>query len=59
MLGAGDLWVSELVMTYDGNPTYVVSIMQFEAGEVVRESQYFSDPFEPGPSRAQWVERMD
>jgi len=37
----------------------VVSIMEFEAGEVVRESQYFSDPFEPGPSRAQWVEKMD
>ena len=59
MLGGGDLWVSELVMTYDGQPSYVVSIMEFEAGEVVRESQYFGDPFEPGPSRAQWVERMD
>ncbi len=23
-----------------------------------RETQYFGDPFEPGPSRAQWVERM-
>jgi hypothetical protein len=33
--------------------------MEFEAGEVVRESQYFGDPFEPGPSRAQWVEQMD
>src|ERR1700722_839949 len=59
MLGGGNLWVSELVMTYDGKPSYVVSIMEFEAGEVVRESQYFSDPFEPGPSRAQWVEKMD
>jgi len=59
MLGSGDLWVSELVMTYDGKPSYVVSIMEFEAGEVVRESQYFSDPFEPGPSRAQWVEHID
>jgi hypothetical protein len=59
VLGAGDLWVSELVMTYDGKPSYVVSIMEFEAGEVVRESQYFSDPFEPGPSRAQWVEPID
>jgi SnoaL-like protein len=58
-LGAGDLWVSELVMTYDEKPSYVVSIMEFEAGEVFHESQYFSDPFEPGPSRAQWVERMD
>ena len=23
-----------------------------------RETPYFGDPFEPGPSRAQWVERM-
>ena len=28
VLGAGDLWVSELVMTYDGQPNYVVSIME-------------------------------
>ena len=26
--------------------------------QVARETQYFGDPFEPGPSRAQWVERM-
>jgi hypothetical protein len=36
-----------------------VSIMEFEDGEVVRETQYFGDPFEPGPSRAQWVERIE
>jgi len=56
MLGGGDLWISELVLTYDEQPFYVVSIMEFEDGEVVRETQYFGDPFEPGPSRAQWVE---
>jgi SnoaL-like domain len=59
MLGGGDLWISELVMTYDGQPSYVVSIMEFDGGHVVHETQYFGDPFEPGPSRAQWVERMD
>lgn len=58
ILGAGDLWISELVLTYDGQPFYTVSIMEFEGGEVVRETQYFGDPFEPGPSRAQWVERI-
>ena len=56
--GSGNLWVSELVMTYDGKPSYVVSIMEFEGAQVVHETQYFSDPFEPGPSRAQWVEKM-
>ncbi len=58
LLGGGDLWISELVLTYDGQPYYVVSIMEFADGEVIRETQYFGDPFEPGPSRAQWVERM-
>lgn len=57
--GAGNLWVSELVTTYDGQPFYVVSIMEFEDGAVVRETQYFSEPFEAGPSRAQWVERIE
>ncbi len=59
LLGGGDLWISELVLTYDGQPYYVVSIMEFADGEVIRETQYFGDPFEPGPSRAQWVERME
>jgi hypothetical protein len=59
VLGGGDLWISELVLTYDGEPFYVVSVMEFEGGEVVHETQYFGEAFEPGPSRAQWVERID
>lgn len=58
ILGAGDVWVTELVLAYDGAPTYTVSIMEFRGEKVARETQYFGDPFEPGPSRAQWVERM-
>jgi ketosteroid isomerase-like protein len=59
VLGGGDLWISELILAYDERPVFVVSIMEFEAGKVVRETQYFGEPFEPGASRAQWVERMD
>jgi hypothetical protein len=58
ILGGGDLWISELVLTYDAQPMYVVSIMEFEGGKVVRETQYFGEAFEPGPSRTQWIERM-
>src|SRR5258708_22877202 len=58
IIGAGNLWVTEYVLTYDGRPSYTVSIMEFLDGQVARETQYFGDPFEPGPSRAQWVERM-
>jgi hypothetical protein len=56
IVGAGSLWVTEYVLSYDGRPSYVVSIMEFRDGKVAREIQYFGDPFEPGPSRAQWVE---
>ena len=58
ILGAADLWVTEFIITYDARPSYTVSIMEFRDGQVAREIQYFGDPFEPGPSRAQWVERM-
>ena len=58
VLGATDLWVTEFILTYDGVPSYTVSIMEFKDGKVARETQYFGDPFAPGASRAQWVERM-
>ena len=57
IIGAGDLWVTEYVLTYDGRPSYTVSIMEFLDGKVSRETQYFSDPFEPAPSRAQWTQQ--
>ena len=58
IVGAGDLWVTEFVLSYDGRPSYTVSVMEFVDGQVARETQYFADAFAPGPSRAQWVERM-
>ena len=58
IIGSGDLWVSEFVLTYDGQPSYTVSIMEFKDGKVVRETQYFGDAFAPGPSRAHLVELM-
>jgi len=58
IIGVGALWVTEYILTYDGQPSYTVSIMKFLDGKVARETQYFGYPFEPGPSRVQWVERM-
>ena len=57
--GTGDLWVTEYVLTYDGRPSYTVSIMEFRDDKVARETQYFADPFVAPAWRAQWVERMD
>src|SRR6202051_1509600 len=41
MIGSGDLWVTEFVLTYDGMPSYAVSIMEFREGQVANETQYF------------------
>jgi hypothetical protein len=58
MVGCGDLWVTEFVLTYDGIPSYAVSVMEFHGGLVAHETQYFADRFAPAPSRAHLVERM-
>jgi len=59
ILGSGDLWVTEFILTYDSKPSYTVSIMEFRGDKVARETQYFADPFAAPAGRAQWVERMD
>ena len=58
IIGAGHLWVTEFILAYDGVPSYSVSVMEFLDGKVARATQYFGDPFEPGPSRTHLVERM-
>lgn len=59
VIGRGDLWVTEYVISYDGKPSHTVSIMEFRDGKVFRETQYFGDPFKPWSGRAQWVEQID
>jgi len=54
--GGGDLWVSECVITYDGVPTYSVSIMEFADDLVKHENQYFADPFQAPAWRAALAE---
>jgi len=59
IVGSGQLWVTEFILSYDGQPSYSVSIMELLDGKVSREIQYFGDPFEAGPSRAHLVEKME
>lgn len=56
ILGGGDLWITEFTLSYDGVPTYAISIMEFRDGLVANETQYFADRFDPAPSRAHLVE---
>ena len=56
--GGGELWVSECVITYDGVPTYSVSVMEFSDGLVAHETQYFADPFPASAERAALAETI-
>jgi ketosteroid isomerase-like protein len=56
IIGGGNLWVTEYVIDYDGQPAFTVSIMEFRDGKVVHETQYFADPFAPPAWRSPWVE---
>ena len=58
VLGSGDLWITEYIITYQGKPSFTVSIMEFREGKVMHETQYFADPFEAPAWRSRWVERM-
>jgi hypothetical protein len=59
IMGSGELWITELVLTYDTQPFYTVSIMEFRGTRVAHETQYFADPFEASESRKKWVTNMD
>ena len=54
--GSGELWISEVVITYNGKPYDTVSIMAFRAAHVELETQYFAEPFAVATWRAQWAD---
>jgi hypothetical protein len=56
--GSGDLWVNECVITYDGAPTYSVSVMELSGDLVTHETQYFADPFPAPASRTALAEQI-
>jgi hypothetical protein len=58
IIGSGDLWITEFLLTYDGMPSYAVSIMEIRDGRVANETQYFADRFQPARSRSHLIERV-
>ena len=58
-LAGGDLAVLEVELTYaDGSRYLGVSVIELRDGKVVRETDYFAQPFPAPQWRAQWVQRM-
>ena len=48
IIGAGDLWITEFVLTYDGRPSYTVSIMEFLDGKVAQRDAIFQRSLRAG-----------
>jgi hypothetical protein len=57
----GQAWVVEGTIDYgDGTPVSIVSIRQTDdAGKLIRQTDYFANPFEAPEWRRQWVEQME
>ena len=43
IVGEGDLWITEFVLSYDGAPSYTVSIMEFSNGKVACETPHWGN----------------
>jgi hypothetical protein len=57
IIGSGDLWITEFILSYDGKPSYAVSIMEFHDGAVIREPNIsLTDSIRP--HRAHLVQRF-
>jgi len=49
ILKPGQAWVIESTIDYgDGTPVSAISILEFEGGQVIRQTDYFGNPF-PAP----------
>jgi hypothetical protein len=55
ILGSGDIWITEYIISNVSQSPYTVSVMEFQNDKVVHETQYFADPFEDPTWRRQWV----
>ncbi|KXV16787.1 hypothetical protein CR51_00515 [Caballeronia megalochromosomata] len=56
--GEGRLWITEYMITYEGQAACTVSIMEFRNGKVIHETQYFAYPFDAPDWRSRWVQPM-
>lgn len=53
--GSGDLWVMELIVTYDGGTSmFGVSIFEFRGDKVICETIYGGEAWEAPEWRARW-----
>jgi SnoaL-like domain len=55
--GAGDVWIAEVTVSYDGGPAnHGVTILEFRDDRVAKETIYIGEGWEAPEWRARWRE---
>jgi ketosteroid isomerase-like protein len=55
--GGPDVFVVEATADYGGEKVFATSIVEFRDGRIVRQTDYWSNPFPAPEWRAQWVDK--
>jgi hypothetical protein len=59
ILGAGSIWTVEALGDYGGQVFHVVLIIELRDGKILRETRYYTQPFEAPDWRAQWASPIE
>jgi hypothetical protein len=59
VVGSGEVWVVEGRSDYGGRIYHIANILEFREGKIMRETRYYTDPFQAPAWRAQWVEAIE
>jgi hypothetical protein len=60
IVGAGDVWVAENLMSVDGaEPRMCVNVLEFRGDKVAREVVYITERFAASAERSHLAERFD
>jgi SnoaL-like domain len=60
IVGEGDSWWADGTIAYpDGSTWRLAMLLELRDGQILRETTYFAEPFEPPEWRAPFVERIE
>ena len=59
IVASGNEVVSDVAIPIDGRIDRAVSFFELRDGKIIRETDYWPEPFDAPAWRAQWVERME
>jgi ketosteroid isomerase-like protein len=58
LVASGNQVATEVTLTCDGRTERAVSFFELRDGKIVRETDYWPEPYDAPTWRAQWVEQM-